>query len=203
MNWIQFDADKPNQKKIDKIKEIGRSYLSKVESLDKTITTKVVAIDIFRPNEFDSLTENDVSLQELSNWLLQQSIDWESGSKTLQRAIDKKYKTIDNKKIAGGREYVILDNLVEIRGKRVAIEVETSKNLDNGYFSLRQAIKEKIADYGVMIVPWFELGSGRANEGKALGRLDREFDGKTDLQEAPIFRIVPIRIIDSLKVIEN
>ena len=216
MNWEQFDADKINQKMIDKIKEFGRNYLSFLNVLNETTAIegvvkdfnegrkeelkKVFAIDIFRPNEFASLTENDNSLEEFSKWLGQQDIDWETGSETLKKKINETYNNIGIMKIAGGRETVILDNLIEVGGKRVAIEIETSNNLDNGYFTLRQAMKENIADYGIMIVPWIEVGSGRANEGKALGRLDREFDNRTDLQGSPIFRIAPIRIIDSLRL---
>ena len=219
MNWKQFDANEPNNKRINEIKNIGRSFFSILKSFDEKTTIeciiqgfingereplkKVIGVDIFSPNEFDSFSKNDDSLQKLANWLTHQNIDWEGGSKTLQRKIDEAFEIIDNKKIDGGRSYVILDNLINIDDNKIAIEIETSNNLDNGYYTLRQAIKNKHADYGIMIVPWIEVASGRANEGKALSRLDNEFDGKKDLEEGAIYRIAPIRIIDSLLMIEN
>ena len=217
MNWTQFDADKINPKTVDRIKAIGRELLPQVNALNETAVingfiedfnngkrkelTKVIFIDIFCPNEFASLTKNDCSLEEFSEWLLKQKIDWEQGSETLKRKIKEQYADIGKKKIEDERGSVILDNLIKVGDKRVAIEIETSTNLDNGYFTLREAMKENIADYGIMIVPWIEIGSGRANERKALGRLDREFDNRTDLQGGPIFRIAPVRIIDAWKEI--
>ena len=96
-----------------------------------------------------------------------------------------------------------LDNLITVDNKTVAIEIETSINLYNGYFTLRQAVRNKIAEYGVMIVPWTPEGAGRADEGKALGALDREFDGIADLRDGPIYRIAIVRGIDLCRLMAN
>jgi hypothetical protein len=101
------------------------------------------------------------------------------------------------------REYVELDSLVVINNRKVAIEVETSNNLDNGYWTLRQALRSRMADYGVMIVPWTAEGQGRAEEGKALGRLDREFAGSTNLNDGPIYRIAIIRRLDVYRLMRK
>jgi len=209
MNWIKFDADKPNPNTINRIKDIGKTILitervqvteiiSLYNSNLKPDLNQVIEINIFKPSEFDNNTINDNSLKTFGSWLLTQNINWKKGSENLKKAIDNNFKQIEGKVIKGGRAKVILDNLIEVGNKKVAIEIETSTNIENGYFTLKQAIKTKRADYGIMIVPWFPISSGRADEGKATDRLDREFDGKTDLIEGPIFRISPIRKIDAV-----
>jgi hypothetical protein len=214
--WEHFDADKPNprveeflRRSADEMlkeacvnqsrneirsfveKQIERYKSGKNPSLNETI-----AMDIYRPEEFDVVSQNDSSLADLMRWLSAQCFDWRQGSEAVKRAISAKFPSGGSKKSEGGREYVVLDNLVEIGGKNAAIEVETSNNLDNGFFTLRQAVRTKMADYGMMVVPWSSEGKRRADEGKALGRLDRQFDGSTELRDGPIYRIAIIRRLD-------
>lgn len=213
MKWKQYDADKVNPDTLDEIMQVAEEMLTAENKInDKQVVAldiikdyesgnrqdlnKVIGVNIFRPSEFDEISTNDKSLETIQNWFLHQSINWNNGSKTVQYAIDKKFKPAGDKVISGGREKVVLDNLVMVDNRKVAIEIETSIYMDNGFWTLRQAIKNDRANYGVMIVPWFALGGGRANEGKVLGRLDREFEGKTDLNEGPIYRFSPIRKID-------
>lgn len=210
MDWEKFDADKPNPKTINRIKNIGNTILN----TEKTSITEILSlyksglrqdlnqtieVDIFKPSEFDSNTLNDNSLNIFGKWLLSQNIDLKKGSDSFKNVIDNNFKQIESKEIKGVRDKKnILDNLIEVDNRILAIEVEFSTNIDNGYFTLRQAIKTKRADYGIMIVPWFSISSGRADEGLATDRLDREFDGKTELNEGPIYRISPIRKIDTI-----
>jgi hypothetical protein len=217
LNWKKFDADKFDPElelqitsaKTALLKQAGvnkadgeavSKYVSEqmhlYKSNDKTDLNKAYIVTTFKPSEFESIASNDASLLTLQNFLLHNQFDWKMGSKKVQQALYAKFPKVGNVRIAGGREYVELDNLITVEDKTVAIEIETSINLDNGYFTLRQAVRRKIAEYGVMIVPWTPEGTGRADEGKALGKLDREFDGATDLRDGPIYRIAIVRGID-------
>ncbi len=209
MEWVKFDADKVNPQLIEVIEKLGQEITLEVKKEATEIISlyknggeknlnQTIIVDTFRPSEFDNITSNDNSLKTFLEWLVSQSIDWESGSETLKNTISKNFENVNGKTIEGGREKVILDNLIKVDNRIVAIEVESSNNLDNGYWTLRQAVKIGRADYGIMIVPWFPLGSGRADEGKALGRLDREFDGRLNSNEGPIYRVSPIRKIDTI-----
>lgn len=220
LNWQKFNADKPNPATEQKIKELQAQLLTAAgvdvanASAVKTFAAEHVAryeqgenqglnkaymIDTFRPREFDPITANDASLLTLQQFLLGTSFSWNEGSKRVQQALYGKFAKAGSVRVAGGREYVDLDNLIKVADKTVAIEIETSINLDNGYFTLRLAVRSKKADYGVMVVPWTAEGPGRADEAKALGRLDREFDGATDLRDGPIYRIAIVRGVDLLR----
>lgn len=215
--WKSFDADKPNPEMekfikqlserilagsgVDKtdhdaVKSYAREEILKYSSGTDRRANQTLVVNIFRPHEFDAITSNDESLKVFMDWLFEQQLDWRNGSRHLQIAIDDSFSSGGSKSVSGGREKVILDNLVVIEGRKVAIEIETSKNIDNGYWTLRQALRTNMADYGVMIVPWTAEGSGRADEGKAVGRLDREFDGTTTFQNRAIYRIAIIRLLD-------
>ena len=224
LNWEKFDADKPDPTAEKQIRGL-QAQLLKAAGVDKedalavkTFASEQVAlyekgknqdlnkaylINTFRPSEFDSIKTNDVSLSELQQFLLHTPFKWDEGSKRVQQALYEKFDKTGSVRMAGGREYVDLDNLITVKDKTVAIEIETSINLDNGYFTLKQAIRGKKADYGVMIVPWTAEGSGRADEGKALGRLDREFDGATDLRDGPIYRIAIVRGVDLMRLLRQ
>ena len=222
--WEIFDANRPNPRLEEAIRKLSASILADkgidlgdgaaVRSFAEREVSEYLAgsnsepnetlgIDIFRPHEFDAVSTNDDFLAELRDWFPTQSFDWRDGSHTVQLALDKSFPSGGTKGVKGGRETVYLDNLVFIRGRKVAIEIETSTNLDNGYWTLRQAIRTGMADYGVMIVPWTAEGQGRAEEGKALGRLDREFDSATDLRDGPIYRIAVIRRLDVYRLMMN
>lgn len=217
ITWECFDADSPNPKMQKAIHALSVRVLTDkgVDKEDRTAVrlfadreisdyysgsnpepNETLGIEIFRPHEFDAVCSNDESLAELRDWFPKQSFNWRDGSRTVQLALDQTFPTGGSKRVKGGREYVDLDNLVVVKGRKVAIEIETSNNLDNGYWTLRQAIRSGMADYGVMIVPWTAEEPGRADEGKALGRLDREFDGATDLRDGPVYRIAIIRRLD-------
>jgi hypothetical protein len=217
ISWETFDADKLNPKLEEAIRNLSASILAN-KGIDPSDSVAVrsfaeqeisdylsgsnpepnetLGIDIFRPHEFDAVSSNDDSLAELRDWFPTQSFDWRDGSCTVQLALDKSFPSGGPKGVKGGRESVYLDNLVIISGRKVAIEIETSINIDNGYWTLRQTLRSAMADYGVMIVPWTAEGQGRADEGKALGRLDREFDAVIDRRDGPIYRIAIIRRLD-------
>ena len=223
MNWSQFDADSPDPKITGEIATISTQMLS-VKGIDKNNRSAIrefaakkiedynsglkqelnetIGVHTFRPSEFNSDSSNDISLNELINWLPKQSFEWKNGSRTVQLAL-KKFPSAGSVRIEGGREYVELDNLVTILNRRVAIEIETSNNLDNGFWTLRQAVQLNKADYGVMIVPWTAEGQGRADEGKALGRIDREFGGSQNVEDGPIYRIAIIRRLDIYRLMLN
>ena len=215
--WECFDADRPNLKMEQAIRELsGRILTAKGVDKNDRIAVRLFAegeisdylsgsnpepnetlgIDIFRPQEFDAVCSNDESLAALRDWFPKQSFNWGDGSRTVQLALDGTFPSGGTKTVKGGRESVVLDNLVVIKGRKVAIEIETSNHVDNGYLTLRLAVRSGMADYGVMIVPWTAEGQGRADEGKALGRLDREFDGETNLRDGPVYRIAIIRRLD-------
>ncbi|ENY7810548.1 hypothetical protein ACFMNL_004581 [Vibrio parahaemolyticus] len=224
MKWKSFDADKVepeiqkvlsdlggqflikyglNKQSKSEIKKFVDAYISdfKNKGLHQELNT-TVGISTFRPNEFTKDTNCDSSLNDLIKSLSSFEYDWRSGSKTVQDQVNSKYESAGDKIVRGGRAKVILDSLVKIKGKNVAIEYETSINLDNGYFSLRQAIKDGRADYGVMIVPWHEEGQGRANEALATDRLDRDNDDNENAI-GPIFRIAIIRLLDVFKELKK
>lgn len=213
--WKNFDADKPDldmQKRLQHarvgflleagIKEGEEALKYAVEQMQLYDTgknqslNKAYIINSFRPREFDHINSNDDSLSILEQFLGDQQFEWRRGSETIKQALNKHFPSAGDVKQAGSREDVILDNLIIVGNKRVAIEIETSNNLDNGYFTLRQAVRKQKADYGVMIVTWTPKISGQADEGKALGRLDREFDNATDLRDGPIYRIAIVRGVD-------
>ena len=158
ISWETFDADNPNPKIEAAIHEMSarilitkgidyndmlaiRSFADKQirvydsgcnPELDQTL-----AVDVFRPHEFDSNCANDESLAVLLNWLPKQSFSWRDGSRTVQIALTAAFPSGNSKRIMGGREYVELDNLAIILDRKVAIEVEKSNNLDNGFWTLR------------------------------------------------------------------
>lgn len=214
--WKTFDADKldPEMDKAirwmsveilkangidsddrDAIRSFADTQIMAYESEGTSELNETLAVHIFRPHEFDNDRSNDESLAVLRDWLPKQSLNWRDGSRTVQLALTA-FPSAGSKRVTGGREYVELDALVLIHDREVAIEVETSTNLDNGFWTLRQALRSKMADYGVMIVPWTAEGQGRADEGKALGRLDREFEGSSQLSDGPIYRIAIVRRLD-------
>lgn len=216
-SWYRFDADKPNPNIEKEIRRISAEILA-TKGIDSSDTDAIrsfadsqindydsgrnpglndtLGVDVFRPDEFASDCSNDESLAILRDWLFQQSLDWRKGSRTVQLALEAVFPSGGSKRVRGGREYVELDALVEIDYRKVAIEVETSNNIDNGLWTLRQTLRSNMADYGVMIVPWTAEGQGRADEGKALGRIDREFEGSNQLSDGPIYRIAIVRRLD-------
>ena len=216
LSWTAFNADKPSpetEKALDRVvaeilinqeidptdvmavKSFVRKQIQDYKAGGNSQLNKTLAVNVFRPQEFDAIRDNDESLDELVRWLPEQSFEWRDGSKTVQHALSA-FPSAGRRLIKGGRESVILDGLVVIHGRKVAIEVETSTNLDNGYWTLRQALRSNKADYGVMIVPWTAEGSGRANEGIALGRLDRECEGSGNVSNGAIYRVAIVRCLD-------
>lgn len=217
MPWTTFDADRPNpgtEKALDElsdrilaskgvdrndrtsVRSFAEQEITKYQSRSNPLANETLGIDIFRPHEFDAVSADDESLADLRDWFLKQSINWREGSRMVQLALDQAFPSGGSKQVKGGRETVYLDNLVVIKGRKVAIEIEISINMDNGFWTLRQAVRSGMADYGIMVVPWTPEGQGRADEGKALGRLDREFDGATSQRDGPVYRIAIIRRID-------
>jgi hypothetical protein len=185
------------------VKKFASEQVALYENRRNQNLNKAHMINTFKPSEFESIKANDVSLLKLQQFLLRTPFNWNEGSKRVQQALYEKFDKTGSVRVAGGREYVDLDNLIAVEDKTVAVEIETSINLDNGYFTLRQAIRGKKADYGVMIVPWTAEGAGRADEGKALGRLDRGFDGTTDLRDGPIYRIAIVRGVDLMRLLRQ
>ena len=224
MKWKSFDADKvdPEVQRVlsdlrNRLLDRYGLYGKKKKEIKKFVDDHILAfkneglhselndtigISVFRPNEFCENTTNDLSLDELVQSVFNFKYDWRLGSKTVQGKINSKYENAGDKIVRGGRAKVILDSLVKIKNKNVAIEYETSINIDNGYFSLRQAIKDGRADYGVMIVPWYEEGPGRANEALATDRLDRDCDANREAV-GPIYRIAILRLLDAYKELKK
>lgn len=224
MKWESYDADKVepkiqkflsdrsgqlltkhglNEQSKSEIKKFVDGYISdfKNNGLHQELNS-TIAISVFRPSEFANDTSCDTSLNDLVTSISSFQYDWRLGSRTVQDQVNSKYESAGDKIVRGGRAKVILDSLVKIEDKNVAIEYETSINLDNGYFSLRQAIKDGRADYGVMIVPWHEEGPGRANEALATDRLDRDNDDN-ESAIGPVFRIAIIRLLDAFKELKK
>ncbi len=222
LNWLKFDADNADPAAEELIRNL-QAKLLEIVGVDKSntlavrkfaseqvalykegknlILNKACMVHIFRPSEFDSIEDNDASLSKLQQFLLYNQFNWNEGSKRVQQALNRMFDKVGSVRMEGGREYVELDNLISVEGKTVAIEIETSINLDNGYYTLRQAIRNKKADYGIMIVPWTAEGPGRTDEAKALERLDREFDRVKDMRDGPIYRIAIVRVIDLFQLL--
>lgn len=234
MRWNNIDADIPNQaieslinqyiklvmiakgfdeNQHEELNKFARAELKKYKNGQASYLNRTIGVEYFQPHEFAHITEYDHILDNFAQWIMLKEIEWREGSHSLQVLI-REFDSAGSVRIPGGREYVELDNLIMIDDKRIAIEIETSINMDNGYFSLRQAIREKKAEFGIMIVPWTEEGPGRANEGKALGRLDREFNNSDNIKDGPIYRLGILRMLDifrrmlikkqkNLKVVNN
>ena len=214
--WKTFDADEPDPameqairqmshailvansvdcKDRDAVKAFADGQIRDYESGGNSDLNETLALHVFRPHEFDSDHSNDESLAVLLDWLPKQPLDWRCGSRTLELALST-LPAGGSKQVKGGRNYVQLDALVIVQDRRLAIEVETSNNLDNGFWTLRQALRSKMADYGVMIVPWTPNAPGLADEGRAVDRLDREFEGSFRSNDGPIYRFAIVRRLD-------
>lgn len=215
MKWTTFDADDENNEFVEIITKLGLKKLERLnvendkQNKDEFINralkgykegfhcelNEIISFYIFKPHEFDSNTLFDQSLDVLAKSFLAVNCDWREGSKKIQCHINNLFPEAGDRALRGGRECVILDTFIIVKGNNVAIEYETSTNIDNGYFSLREAIKSKKADFGVMIVPWSASSSGRANEAIGTGRLDREYDG-IEQPIGPVYSISLVRWID-------
>jgi hypothetical protein len=219
MQWATFNAGVPDQEICAAVEKVGRVYLiekginpddktaadacfqsqiTEYDRLQNSDLNRIVAVHFFRPHEFDSDASNDEALAMLRNWFLGQSIDWRNGSQAVVANVVKLGgdPPVGSLHIVGTRKSVRLDTLRIIAGRRIAIEVEASNNLDNGIWTLRQAVKTGKADCGVMIVPWTSKASCYVDEGMALDRIDQEFDGATDLKDGPIYRLAIVRLLD-------
>lgn len=131
------------------------------------------------------------------DWVANADIDWRDRSDNIAVGLRNNFEDCaEGRKIKGSRDNLELDANILINERRVAIEVEVSNNIDNGIYTLRHAIAEKISDCGVLIVPWSARRSGQANEGKATGRIDREFDKTTNKKFGPVYRLAVVRELD-------
>lgn len=223
MRWKEFDANNVDHQFVNSFVKAGYAYLEKlsVDILDaKTVKTytsdaiekynngeqvelnTIVAVHAFKPDEFNVSSEVSDSLNKFMRSLYGVNRDWRKGSKHIQRYVNETFESAGDITLRGGRERVTLDSLVKIGGLSVAIEYETSTNIDNGYFTLREAIKTNSAHYGVMVVPWSSSHSGRANEAKGIGRLDRDCDG-VEKPIGPIFSVAVVRLIDIYRHLQN
>ena len=184
------------------VKEFASQALEAYESKSSDELNKSLAVDIFRPHEFDSCNLNDKSLKILSDFILSEKFDWRNKSDILAKGLRKKFMKAGSCQIEGSRgdHPLKLDALLLIENRRVAIEVEFSNNLDNGYNTLRLAIRKELADCGVMLVPWSSKAKYLADEGKALSKLDQEFDGSSNMHEGPIYRFAVVRLLDIYKL---
>ncbi|MFA0570885.1 hypothetical protein [Vibrio gallaecicus] len=223
MSWKKFDADEVDHQFVESFVKVGYGYLEEL-SVDTTDVNTVksytsdaiekynngeqdelntiVAVHAFKPDEFTASSEISDSLNEFMHSLGGINRDWRKGSKHIQRYVNEKFDSAGDVTLRGGRERVTLDSLVKIGGLSVAIEYETSTNIDNGYFTLREAIKTGRAHYGVMVVPWSSSHSGRANEAKGIGRLDRDCDG-VENPIGPVFSVAVVRLIDIYRHFKN
>lgn len=216
MKWDKFDAEKVDHAFVKQILEIGYGRISecgvdisnkntvkshvdrelrKYKNNDNDELNKIIAVHIFRPEEFKESDEVSKSLDILGYFFIGIKECWQKGSKEFQRHINSKFELAGDKTLRGGRERVTLDSLVKVGMSSVAIEYETSTNIDNGYFTLKEALKKNRADFGVMVVPWSSSHSGRANEAIGIGRLDRDYNN-VEKPIGPIFCISLVRLLD-------
>jgi hypothetical protein len=213
MIWNKFDADFPSEKiesDLDDLyrvfvgrycygrdeKACVRDYIKKYDDGGCEILNCVVYMDVFKPSEFDDVSEYDDALSVLLQWFVKNTPEWRRGSDEVAKALRSSFPSDKSRAVGSVRARMKLDGLVTISGKRVAIEVETSTNMDNGIATMRLAIRAGLANCGVLIVPWVPMGPGRAHEGNALGKIDAEFQDKKDLSEGPIYRLAVTRWID-------
>jgi hypothetical protein len=218
MNWYNFDAKYNNPNTDEFISKIINSILKK-EKLSQNEAIKIyinnelskynkgnlpylndiLAIDIFKPDEMDLKPYEEI-IEIFRRWLLKQDFNFNETSENLKKIIRNDFKNYSGK-INGTRSYKLLDNLIEINKKKVAIEIELSKNIANGYMTLVNAIKDKKADLGIMIVPWTPKDSGKADESLGLDKLDQlseSIDGKF-----PIIRLAIIRQLDIINIMKK
>ena len=132
ISWNKFDANKKDPKAVAEIaliktkilgnkgidinnrsavKEFATKEITDYESGLKEELNETMGVQVFRPEQFDSDSSNDESLNELRNWLSKQTFDWKNGSRTVQLGL-RKFPSAGSIRIKGGREYVDLDNLV-------------------------------------------------------------------------------------------
>lgn len=130
-------------------------------------------------------------------WLLRAPIEWRERSDRFKALINGRFGSAGSPRVDVQGDTVILDALVAIGGKRVAVEFEVSKNLDNGLFSLRMAVQQtKVADFGVIIVPLSPRRPGTAGARNALNRLDEGYHGSDQSRNGAVYRVVVVRWLD-------
>lgn len=216
--WTVFDASKPDphiertlgdfattyarmrslpHEDVDAIRDCAVADLAVYRAGGAAFLDKAISINVFEPNEFRGERENDTSMRELTQWLLTVPIEWRMRSDRFKALINDRFPSAGSPRIDVQGDTMILDALVRIAGKRVAVEYEVSKNMDNGITTLRMAVRKKsYADFGVMIVPLSPRRPGAANARAALNRIDQDFDSTLQEGNGAIYRIAIIRLLD-------
>ena len=120
MNWEYFDANKPisraeefiRRSADEMLKEAGVSQsrdeihaftqiqIERYESGNNPSLDETLAVHVYRPEEFDAVSQNDSSLAELQGWLSAQCFDWRQGSEAVKRAISAKFPSGGSKRSA-------------------------------------------------------------------------------------------------------
>ncbi|MBY3129807.1 MULTISPECIES: hypothetical protein [Rhizobium] len=217
MAWTKFDAREPDPQIERTLEQHARTYLQKRGiAEDDTAAARAsaladlaaykngkasnldeaISINVFRPHEFDDRDDLE-ALNVLMKWLIRAPIRWRGRSDHIKPLIKDRFGSAGSTGVDVQGDSLVLDALVEIGGKRVAIEFEISNNLDNGIFTLRTAVQKRaVADLGVMIVPLSPRRSGYANARTALNRLDVGFDGSDQSTNGAVYRVTVVRRFD-------
>lgn len=177
--------------------EIENDYIDAWKSDTLNYLNEVVSVHAFSPEEFADDTANRDSLENLLSWMIGQQFDWRRRSDEIARSIKNAKEFINIKNVVvNGLSDLKLDALVKVNDRKVGVEVEGSTNIEKGLFALRMAKRKGQTDYGVLIVPLWPLGKGRACQVKAQARLDAEFSGSQQTADGPIYALTPIRLLD-------
>ena len=173
--------------------------ISKYEHGNASYLNRVIYIHVFKPDEIN-FEPYCAHLIQFEKWLIMQDFDFNETSENLKKLIKAVFGG-NSTKISGTRGYKSLDNLIEIDGVKIAIEIEASNNISNGYLNLVESIKQNMASFGMMIVSWTAKRSGQADEANALSALDQlsEYtDGKY-----PVVRLAIIRDLDIINIMKE
>lgn len=209
-----FDADKHDIRLNDKIKTYIRKITKKYGNLEQTLKfletkTKKHEIPItcfFVANEVkNKYYKYKNILVKFRNWLKKQDVDIEKQSDNLKYIISKAKKFQSNSTVIKyGMKQKKLDNLITFCETNIAIEIETSKNSDNGISTLAYAINDKKANFGIMISPMTEKSSGRADRDSLVSKIDKLYEKiAKQINPPPIFGLALVRNIDIVRIIKK
>jgi len=204
-----FDADYENPKLIKLINKLSCDFCVEnnlktdieikkfIENETPKNIHKIIAVYGFTPHESDT-TLFSAQIGQFMSWLHGQDVDINKRSDNLKKLI---YNCFQNEstKLNFGRTYQVLDNIIIIDDIKIAIEIEASQNMPNGFMNLTAAIKQGDASLGIMIVPYTAKKNAKADEAHVVSMLDHYYDGGRN-SDIPMMALVLIRIYD---IIEN
>lgn len=221
--WKQFDADETTELKererewirfllkdeivskdtVPMIKKNAMEKLKQYKDGQVGDLNKTVSLLCFRPNEFEAIDKYDKALTEFETKFEFFDIPWQKGSEPIKQILNSTWPSAGDVRIDIGMDHFYeVDNFIKIDGYNVAVESETSNNLDNGITTINQFIHKQKADFGIIIVPWLNRGTGNANAKTVITKLDKTTEAYKN-EKNPIFALVIFRKLDAYTLLSK